>query len=68
VPRFRQLAAEAGREPDDLPVQVFAAEQDDDMLARYRDAGIDRVVFMLPSAGSDKVLPLLDQLAAKAGN
>ena len=66
LPRVRQMAAEAGREPDALPVQVFGAEHDASRLAQYRDGGIDRAVFMLPSAGSETVLPLLDKLAGLA--
>jgi probable F420-dependent oxidoreductase len=66
LPAFRQMAAEAGREPDHLPVGIFGAEQDAERLARYRDAGIDRVVFTLPSAGGDDVLPKLDALAKLA--
>jgi len=64
LPPFRQMAAEAGREPDALDVTVYGAEQDADQLGRYRDAAVDRCVFMLPSRGADEVLPLLDRLAA----
>ncbi len=64
LPQFRQMAAEAGKNPDDLPVTIFAAADDGDEIKRYQDAGITRVAFSLPSAGSDEVLPLLDQYAA----
>mgnify|MGYP006241487211 FL=1 len=63
LPRFRQMAAEAGREPDQLPVSVFGAGMDVDALKKYRDAGIERVVFSLDSAKGDAVLPVLDQIA-----
>mgnify|MGYP006249665281 FL=1 len=63
LPRFRQMAAEAGREPDQLPVSVFGAGMDVDALKKYRDAGIERVVFSLDSAKGDTVLPVLDQIA-----
>ena len=63
LPRFRQMAAEAGREPDSLPLSVFGAEADSDMLKRYRDAGIQRVVFSLESEKADTVLPELDRIA-----
>ena len=33
-------------------------------LKRYRDAGVDRAIFMLPSKSRDEVLPMLDQSAA----
>ncbi len=64
LPRFRQMAAEAGREPDDLPVMVFGGAPEADAVKRNADAGVARTVFMLPSAGEDELLPLLDQYAA----
>lgn len=63
LPRFRQMAAEAGREPDSLSVSVFGAAVDADELKRYRDAGIQRVVFSLESEKADTVLPELDRIA-----
>ena len=63
IPRFRQMAAEAGREPDELPVGIFGVQVDGDAIARCRDAGVDRVVFMLPSADADEILPQLDNIA-----
>ncbi|HZD26323.1 MAG TPA: LLM class F420-dependent oxidoreductase, partial [Alphaproteobacteria bacterium] len=35
LPRFRQMAAEAGREPDKLPVGIFIAPQEAEVLKRY---------------------------------
>jgi probable F420-dependent oxidoreductase len=69
LPRFREMAAEAGREADALGVSLFGVDGDMariDQISRYRDAGIERVIFRLPSKGSDTVLPLLDELAALA--
>ena len=64
LPRFRQMAAEAGRDADSLPVSVFGAEMDEDMLKRLRDAGIARVTFSLESEKEDQVLPVLDKIAS----
>jgi alkanesulfonate monooxygenase SsuD/methylene tetrahydromethanopterin reductase-like flavin-dependent oxidoreductase (luciferase family) len=64
LPRYRQMAAEAGRNPDDVPMSVFAARQDADQLKRYRDAGVDRAVFLLPTGARDAVLKSLDASAA----
>lgn len=66
LPRFRQMAAEAGREPDSLPVTSFGLAPEADQVARTADAGIDRVVFGLPPEKADTVLPLLDQYAEMA--
>ena len=64
LPRFRQMAAKAERDPDSLGITIFGAEDKTDMLKGYQDAGVERTVFTLPSAGRDEVLPLLDQYAA----
>ena len=61
LPEFRAMAAEAGRS---VPITVFGAEADPAGLDVWREAGIERVVFNLPSAGADEVLPLLDRWAA----
>jgi len=66
LPRFRQLAAEAGRNPDEVPMSVFAASQDGERLKRYRDAGVDRAIFLLPTTRRDDALKTLDAAAAVA--
>ncbi len=67
VPRFRQMAAEGDREPDDFPVTAYGAKADANLVARLGDAGVDRVVYGLPSAKAEEVLPILDRHAALAG-
>ena len=61
--QFRQMAREAGRDPQSLPVTLFGAAEDADRLARLRDQGIARIVVMLPSETGDKILPTLDRWA-----
>ncbi len=56
-------AAKFGRDPSEIEVTSYGAPRDASELARYRDHGISRVVFSLPPAGPDVVLPLLDELA-----
>ncbi len=66
LPEFRQMARDAGRDPETLGISIFGivgAELTQDEVAGYRDAGVERIVFMLPSQGSDTVMPLLDQAA-----
>ena len=63
VPRFRQMAAEAGREPDELPITSFGLQPEEDKIKRTIDAGIDRIIFALPPELPDKVLPILDSFA-----
>jgi probable F420-dependent oxidoreductase len=64
LPRFHQMAAEAGRAPGSVPVTLFGTSEDPDRLRRYRDLGIARVVVSLPSARADEILPVLDRWAA----
>jgi probable F420-dependent oxidoreductase len=63
LPRFRQMLSEAGRDPQSVPITLFGAPEDADRLARYRDLGIARMVLMLPSGESDRILPVLDRWA-----
>ena len=55
------MLAAARRDPAEVPVTLFGVGMDGDALKRARDAGIDRVVFGVPTAAKDKVLPLLDK-------
>jgi probable F420-dependent oxidoreductase len=63
LPRFRQMAEEAGRDPQSLPVTLGGAPENADMLKRYRDLGVARVNFPVPPAKADEVLPILDRVA-----
>src|SRR5438105_7135342 len=63
LPRFRQMAQEAGRDPKSLPVTLRGAPEDPDMLKRYRDLGVVRVNFPVPPAKAEEVLPILDRVA-----
>ena len=64
LPQFRQMAAEAGRDPASVPVTIFGSPDNLDRVKRYREQGIARVVTMLPSAPAAEVLPILDRWAA----
>jgi probable F420-dependent oxidoreductase len=64
LPPFRQMAKDAGRDPRSLSFDVFAAPSEEDVLKRYRDAGVDRAVLMFPPKPRDAILPLLDASAA----
>jgi probable F420-dependent oxidoreductase len=64
LPQFRNMAKEAGRDPSTLSFDIFGGPKDLDILKRYCDAGVDRVVLGLPSKPRDDVLPILDQSAA----
>ena len=64
---FHKMASDAGRDPEALGVSIFglnSANISEDEIACYRDAGVERIVFMLPSQDRNAVMPMLDQAAA----
>jgi probable F420-dependent oxidoreductase len=63
LPDFKKMATEAGRDPATIPITIFGVAEDPDLIKRYRDAGVARLVFNLPSAQADEVLSLLDRCA-----
>src|SRR5271163_3959481 len=63
VPKFRDMLKEAGRDSATFPISLFSSTEDLDILRRYRDMGIVRVVIGLPAAKQDVVLPVLDKWA-----
>jgi len=58
---LRRRAAEQGRPP--IPVTVFGARAEPDVIAHYAGAGVDRVLFRLPSVPAPEALKLLDTYA-----
>ena len=64
LPEFRKLATEAGRDLATIPITVFGVAEDADLIKRYRDAGVARIILNLPAAKADEVLPVLDRGAA----
>ena len=62
LPRFRQMAEEAGRDPRAVPVTLGGAPEDPDLLKRYGDFGVAGVNFPIPPVKLDEVLPILDRL------
>jgi probable F420-dependent oxidoreductase len=63
MPRLREMAKEAGRDPQSLSVTLGGAPEDPDLLKRNRDLGIARMTVRLPPAKADEILPLLDRWA-----
>ncbi len=65
---LRHRAEEAGRNPDTIPISVFAFETlTDDHLKRYQEMGVERVVLVNPRR-MDDALPFLDRIAAFISN
>ncbi len=64
IAKFRQMATEAGRDPDSLPITIFRVPDDVAKLRFCQEIGVDRVVFSLPAEKSDGIMPILDRWAA----
>jgi probable F420-dependent oxidoreductase len=64
IPRFRQMAAEAGRDPASLGISIGGQGPDIDLIKRYADQGVERVSVSLLSETEDTILPILDQWVA----
>jgi probable F420-dependent oxidoreductase len=62
--RLEEALAAKGRRVQDLDLALFGAPSDYDALRSRIDQGFDELVFTLPDAGAEKVLPILDKLAA----
>ena len=60
---FKQMAAEAGRDPAEVPISAFGAKEDLDGIRRHGELGVSRTVVMLESEKEDKILPVLDRWA-----
>ena len=64
IPEFRKMATEAGREPASIPITVWFPRREPDLMKRYMDLGVERVVLNLDSEPAAKILPELDAMAA----
>ncbi len=61
---LRSRAEQAGRRPEEISISVLGVPGDEATLHQYRELGAARAIFFVPSAGREKILPLLDQYAA----
>lgn len=64
VAELQKLAAERGRPP--VPVTMFGGKATEEAVHEYAELGLERTLFIAPSAGADTVLPELDKLAKLA--
>lgn len=61
---LRTHAQQAGRRPEEISLSVLGVTGDEAALQQCRELGAERAIFFVPSAGREKILPLLDQYAA----
>ena len=67
IPELRERLQAAGRDPDSVPVSIFFGPTDRAELDTLAEAGVSRVIFGLPSADRDAILPRLDRLTTLMG-
>ncbi len=60
IPEFRKMASAAGRDPASIEITVWFPKCDADLMKRYQDLGVKRVVFSLESEKADTILPVVD--------
>ena len=63
IPKFHQMAREAGRNPESIEITLFGLGEDIDKLKRFGDMGVARVVPMFAPEKADAVLPIVDRWA-----
>jgi probable F420-dependent oxidoreductase len=66
VPQVEGLlreAKEAGRDPKSISITIFWGQNDKAAIEQYQKAGAERVIFLLPPAPRDKVMPKVDEYA-----
>lgn len=64
IEEMRGMAAEAGRDPASLEVTIYYAPPNAAALAALAEAGVDRVVFGLPSVPEPEAIVVLDESMA----
>ena len=63
LPKFRDMAREAGRDPASIEITSFGLGEDVDRVKRLAEIGVARVVPMFPPEKADTVLPIVDRWA-----
>ena len=64
IAQLRERAEKNGRDPDSVKVSVYGIRPHPETIAKYRELGVERVLFALKSQPRDEVLPRLDKLQA----
>jgi probable F420-dependent oxidoreductase len=64
IAELNRMAADAGRKP--IPVTIFGAVPQPEVIEGYIEVGVERVLFNLPPAPANEVLPILKRHAELA--
>lgn len=65
VATLRQECERVGRDPSEVELTSYFGPTDPVEIERLAEGGYDRIVFGLPPAPAEKILPILDNLATK---
>ena len=60
---LRQRAEAAGRDPKQISVSIYSAKPERGAIDKLEEAGVERLIFRLPSADKQTLLPLLNKYA-----
>ncbi len=60
---LHERAERIGRDPKSVSVTLYGTRPDAEWLDAYQEMGVDSCLFELPSAPTETVMPVLDQLA-----
>ena len=60
LPLLRQMCEDAGRDPDSIEIGIYGCPMRADTVDRYRDAGVDRLIFWLPADDPDTVMSAVE--------
>ena len=61
LPKFCEMAREAGRDPESIEITSFGLGEDLDRVKRLAEMGVARAVAVFPPEKADKVLPIVDR-------
>jgi probable F420-dependent oxidoreductase len=68
VADVRRQAEQAGRDPKSISITIFWGRSDKKAIEQYEKAGAERVIFLLPPAPRDAVMPKVDEYAKMIGS
>lgn len=63
IPRLREAASSAGRDPSELEIVPFGSLPDHGKLDHFEEIGVTECVFRLPAAPETTVIEMLDRYA-----
>ena len=67
IAMLRERLKQAGRDPLSVSVSIFGPKPDRATVDGLAAVGVERAIFIIPSAPPDKILPMLDSYAKLAG-